>query len=201
MRPTLPPPHDPQQPDDRQQRLEDFITTALAGTPGQRPDDLLIVARSPASLVARAVFAQSAHLAARAIGARFVFASSPALASGETWQMAFDPGFAHEIRLVANPRFLAAHEQLVIGESAVWYGDSMRRDPDKRDAFSSWSHDAAESLRARQTFARLWRGAEPLYAHQLESASPASPSSATTSQMLAAETVDALKNWSPLSRH
>ena len=201
MRSTLTPLLDPQQPDDRQQRLEDFMTTALAGTPGRRLDDLLIVARSPASLVARAVFSLSAALATRAIGARIVFAASPAIGSGETWQMSFDPGFAHEIRLVANPRFLAAHEQLVIGDAAVWYGDNMRRDPDKRDAFSSWSHDATESLRARQTFAHLWRSAEPLYARHLETGSTPPQQGATTSQVLAAETIDALKSWSPLNRH
>ena len=204
MQANVPPSNDPHQPDDRQQRLEDFIANALDGTPGQRLDDVLIVARSPASAVARALFTLSAKLAARASGARIVFASSPAMAAGETWQMSFDQGFAHEIRIVANPRFLAAHEQLVIGEAAVWYGDSMRRDPDKRDAFASWSHDAAESLRARQTFTRLWRGAEPLYAHHLDVGADGSQTQqqgAMASQVLAAETIDALKTWGPINRH
>lgn len=184
----------------REERLKAFMSEALEQTPGARPDAILVVARSPESAVARAIFALSPSLAARSIGARMVFASSSAMASGEVWQLSFDRGFAHEIRLVANPRFLAAHEQLVIGDGAVWFGDSMRREPDKRDAFSSYSRDGAEALRARQTFARLWAGAEPLYVHQLDGPMPIAVDGAA-SGVLPPEAAAAPAVWHAPNRH
>ena len=204
MRSKTPPATHRFQPEDRQQRLEDFITTALDDIGGARRDAVLLVARSPESVVARAIFTRSPLLAARGIGARIVFAASQAVVSGETWQMSFDPGFAHEIRLVTNPRFLAAHEQLVIGDGAVWFGDSMRRDPDKRDAFSSFTRDAAETTRARQTFTRLWTGADPLYVHDHDGAGPTLPlidQAPAGAHHLPPETLDSLRAWQASNRH
>jgi len=150
----------------REQRLTAFISDAVDRTAGDRTDGILLVARAPDSCVARTIFELSHVLAERSIGAHIVFASSSAVASGEEWKLSFHPGFTHEIRMIANPRFLAAHEQLVIGADAVWYGDSMRREPDKRDAFSSFSTVPTETTRARWTFERLWSSAEPVYAHR-----------------------------------
>jgi hypothetical protein len=149
----------------REQRLTAFIANALDRVAGQRSDGILLVARTPDSCVARAIFELSHVLAERGIGANIVFAASTAIAMGEEWKLQFHPGFSHEIRMITNPRFLAAHEQLVIGTDAVWFGDSMRREPDKRDAFSSFSTVAIETARARWTFGRLWSSAEPVYAH------------------------------------
>ncbi len=57
-----------------------------------------------------------------------------------------------------NPRLLDAHEQLVVGESACWTGDCMRRDPRKRDAFETYLGDCREGARwAATSFERLWR--------------------------------------------
>ena len=68
-----------------------------------------------------------------------------------------------EVRWAANPRFLDAHEQLVIGESASWTGDCMRRDPEKRDAYQSFNSNCLEATGwARISFERLWGSAEPL---------------------------------------
>ena len=50
-----------------------------------------------------------------------------------------------EVRWAANPRFLDAHEQLVVGDTASWTGDCMRRDPEKRDAFQSFNPDCTEA--------------------------------------------------------
>lgn len=67
-----------------------------------------------------------------------------------------------ELRILKDPRFTAAHEQLVLGESRVWIGDCMRRDPVKRDAFELFHADEPVAARhASASFERLWIKAGP----------------------------------------
>ena len=129
--------------------------------------------------------------------------------------MAFNSGFVHETRIVSEPRMLDGHEQLVIGADHVWYGDSMRREPDKRDAYSAFSPcDAVAGGRALATFARIWAQAAPVYVHSglvaaiastepLKPEAPIEPTATIhpTPAALppgAAETLDA---WQPSTRH
>ena len=61
-----------------------------------------------------------------------------------------------EFRVLGDPRFGAAHEQLVVS-THVWTGDCLRRDPNKRDAFEVYySDDAAVRLYAAGSFEKLW---------------------------------------------
>lgn len=67
-----------------------------------------------------------------------------------------------ELRILKDARFTAAHEQLVLGETRVWIGDCMRRDPVKRDAFQLFHGDEPFAARhARTSFERLWIKAGP----------------------------------------
>lgn len=66
-------------------------------------------------------------------------------------------------RLLKDPRFGAAHEQLVIGPAHVWMGDCLRRDPNKRDAFELYHRaDPATRRVANISFERMWAMAKPL---------------------------------------
>ncbi|MBS0242054.1 MAG: hypothetical protein JSS20_07740 [Proteobacteria bacterium] len=59
---------------------------------------------------------------------------------------------------------LDAHEQLIVGDRGVWFGDCMRRDPMKRDSFGLELADDRHANRGgRFTFAELWRGAQSIY--------------------------------------
>ena len=67
-----------------------------------------------------------------------------------------------EFRVLGDPRFGAAHEQLVVG-THVWTGDCLRRDPNKRDAFEVYhSGDATIRLYAAASFEKLWAAARPI---------------------------------------
>ena len=153
--------------EDREHKLREFVQVGVAEA-GAAGEPILLVARCPDSLSTRLLFALSAELAASGVAARIVFAGAPLVATGEAWNLSFDPAFRHEIRLLRDPRYLDGHEQMVVGTSSVWFGDSMRREMDKRDAFSSFIAGNPETAgRARVTFERLWTAAEPLYQHQL----------------------------------
>jgi hypothetical protein len=147
--------------EERETKIRSFILASI-GQPGAT--SIAMLARAPDSPVAKAVLALSGELAGRGIGAEILLAGAASAVEDETWSLVFSAGFAHEIRLTTNPRILDGHEQLVIGDRTVWYGDSMRRDPAKRDAFERFHHDDAEIARAaRWTFSSLWRGAQPIY--------------------------------------
>ncbi|MEI9900520.1 MAG: hypothetical protein WDN31_10815 [Hyphomicrobium sp.] len=69
-----------------------------------------------------------------------------------------------ECRLARDPRLLAAHEQLSLTPTTTRIGDSMRRDPGKRDAFESYAANCAKTgAHASRSFESLWRTTAPVY--------------------------------------
>lgn len=192
--------------EDREQQLARFVTETLEQMADGRPDSILLVARSPESIALRVIATLSSTLALRGVGARVVLAapgqSTPA--SGDA-QGLFSSGFHQETRLFADPRILGAHEQMIVGETGMWFGDSMRREPDKLDAFASFSRDIAGILAARATFVRLWSATSataqaytadrPTAAHL-----PAAPQ-AGAGEILTASVLESLRAWHPFTRH
>jgi len=155
---------------DRELQLKEFVESSIASAQSCEQRELLLVARSPESLACQVVFGLSATLEKHGITARIVLMAAGA---GEQWSLEFAPGFCHEIRLGTDHRLLDAHEQLVIGAAAIWYGDSMRREPERRDALALFTADNAEAgRRGRLTFDRLWSGCRPLYRHEFTPAEP-----------------------------
>jgi hypothetical protein len=151
----------PQQ--DREQQIARFIRQYLDMAAHDGPQAVLLVARSGASPVARALKDAAVEIAARGIGVRMIVASEERVQ--DFWPSAAGCQ-GRQIRIARNPRLMDAHEQLVLGERATWFGDSLRRDPLKRDAFESFmADDAAAAGRARSTFERLWQATEPLPVH------------------------------------
>ncbi|MFM1813324.1 MAG: hypothetical protein RLZ98_19 [Pseudomonadota bacterium] len=148
----------------KEDKIKDFILSTLAAT-AQVDDasvpELLLVAKSPDSPVARAVAAVAAGSGA-AFGLQIVFvvsAAAEAAAIGE----ADVSMYADTVGVIDASRFMDVHEQLVLGPATVWFGDSMRREPAKRDAFESFHRDNATASRnARRSFARLWSHCTPL---------------------------------------
>lgn len=171
MRPKTPPFQPNETKEEREHKLRDFILAAIgAGEIGQ-DKTVIVLARSPDSPVMRALLSVSVELADCGAGAAIILAGGAVAAEDETWSIVFAGNFANEIRLTTNPRVLDGHEQLVIGNSAVWYGDTMRRDPWKRDAFATFlAGDPVAARRARATFARLWASAHSIYANPIADA-------------------------------
>ena len=80
----------------------------------------------------------------------------------------------------------------------------MRREPDKRDAFSTFAVDAPSQVaQARFAFSRVWSMADPLYVHQLAvtpevaeiAVGPADP------VMVPPGAIETLEAWQPSTRH
>lgn len=161
MRQKAPSPGDrPQQ--DRAQRIAHFIRQYLDLAAHDGPQTVLMVARSAASPVARALRDAAIEMGARGISVRMIVASEEQVQ--DLWPSGGRRHF-REVRVARNPGLLDAHEQLVLGQRATWFGDSLRRDPLKRDAFESYAaDDAATAGRARNTFERLWQATEPFKA-------------------------------------
>ena len=114
----------------------------------------LLIARTLESPVAQSLLALAPQIGAAGITVRMVFS---ALRPGHEADL---PG---ECRVFRDPRLLAAHEQLVLGKMCTWIGDSMRRDPQKRDALEHYAVDCAQTTELASTsFERIWRAAEPV---------------------------------------
>jgi hypothetical protein len=219
MRPTNPPFRPFETKEERENNLREFIREALDETAGGRADAISVLARSPSSPVVAALLALSEELATRGIGAAVVLAGGTLAAANETWNLTFNSNFVHEIRLTSNPRILDGHEQLIVGERSVWYGDCMRRDPAKRDAFNSYlPNDPAAARAGRFAFQCLWQSAHSLYRNSaLSSVVVTSPDGAGTKTVDAvpagavgslhhlggngASIAETLAAWQPLTRH
>lgn len=185
----------------RDLRLRDFISSSVERLDGGL-DDILVIARSPETIGPRVLLSLSAALAQRRVAARMVFAGVPDVGIGETWQISFDPGFAHELRILRDCRYLDGHEQIVIGGRHVWFGDSMRREPDKRDAFSSFVTDnASEAGKSRMTFERIWRAGERIYTNPESGDGVSAANSGGLPQSMARRSLETLAVWRPLNRH
>jgi hypothetical protein len=155
----------PQQ--EREHQIARFIRQYLDMAAHDGPQAVLLVARSGESPVARALKDAAVEIASRGIGVRMIVASAERVQ--DLWPTTAGCQ-GREIRIASNPRLLDAHEQLVLGQRATWFGDSLRRDPLKRDAFESYTaDDAAAAGRARSAFERLWQVTEPLPVRTLHS--------------------------------
>ncbi len=189
--------------EEREQQLRDFIQSSMDGMTGGA-DALLLLARAPDSLPARILFEMSETLAARGLGAQIALVGASVALIGQSWKLNFDNGFGHEIRVLRDPRFLDGHEQLIIGERSLWFGDSMRREPEKRDAFSSFvKGDEAAARRNRQSFKRIWGSAIPVYAHNspFGCALPQPQLPEIPPSALPAGAIEVLEAWQVSTRH
>lgn len=134
----------------------------------------LLISRSPESPVAQALLAHAERLTGMGVNVRVIFSeTATATANGQPVSTFFNS--AAECRVIRDSRLLAVHEQLVLTSTRSWVGNSMRRDPNKRDALERYAADCAETAAfARLSFENLWRMTTPVVAM---------PSLASLSQM------------------
>ena len=152
--------------EDREAKLKDFIAQALVARSSSALDTLgemiTLVARAPDSPVAQAILAMAPEIAAANISIRAVLFETEPLSEDTVQASLLDIG-AIEVRMLADQRFAAAHEQLSLGDGRVWIGDCMRRDPAKRDAFEMFHNgDLATAGHATASFAKIWDKSVPL---------------------------------------
>jgi hypothetical protein len=149
----------------REQRLAGFLTAAIEDAAGAglgvTEGLILAVARCGESPVARALMALRPSLAAAGYKVRVVFSEEDAQVDQFIAESAAG-GAMPDVRIVRNPRLRDAHEQIIVCGSAVWFGDSLRRDINRRDLFEQFLGAAPEAaLAAARAFDKLWARTEP----------------------------------------
>jgi hypothetical protein len=144
---------------DKEKRLETFIKSRLELMSQSEPgsDELLVVARSSDSPVINVLDRLMESSGGRINKARVVLLQDKHAQPGlGNWAS----NLPLSVRTAAAHRFADAHEQLVIGLHDCWFGDCMRRDPNKRDAYEAYHEGDAEMARlARLSFSHLWDSA------------------------------------------
>lgn len=143
--------------EERIAKLASFISGGVSSGNAASPE-LCLIARSIDSPVAKAtMLALEAHGAPVPVRAILAGLDRKSLdGNGLTW----------DIRVLRSPRLLDAHEQMTVG-TAIWHGDSLRRDADKRDLFEQYLSglSSGEALAWTElSFARMWALAEPVAA-------------------------------------
>lgn len=149
--------------EDKEAKLKDFISDALAAggksAAAQKSgtQSISLVARAVDSPVATALLAMAADIAAAGIAIRVILFETETLSEDSVQPSLLDVG-AIEVRVLNDQRFASAHEQLSLGNGHTWIGDCMRRDPSKRDAFEMYHVGLpAISAHADTSFAKLWQ--------------------------------------------
>jgi hypothetical protein len=145
----------------KEDKLKEFISAHLATMTVSEPTTWSLIARSSHSPVVKALNALApeiakAHVTVRAILA--VLDNGAVDAQADTMMLC-----ATECRVAGNPRLIEAHEQLVLSATTCWIGDSMRREPDKRDAYECYAADHALTAKWSTTgFNRLWAASDAI---------------------------------------
>lgn len=121
-----------------------------------------VLARAPDSPVVRALYDVAPEIADAGILVQALFLDLDCVAEDRHRPTIVDLQGV-DLRVLADLRFAAAHEQLVLGPQKLWLGDCMRRDPAKRDAFEMFhGENAAAARHAQVSFSRMWVGAKPV---------------------------------------
>ena len=158
--------------EEKEDRILDFLgyyfellSSENANNFGEK--SVTLIARSPSSPVARALYAFVSEASAGDISIQIIFSQlEPTDVLSDWLELMLDETSTApkpDIRWAKTPTLIDAHEQLVLGKSMSWSGDSMRREPSKRDAFelfrSSCTQSAEYGLRA---FNMIWGASETI---------------------------------------
>ena len=175
--------------EEKVERISEFVSYYLerltvCEASDVRERSVTLVARSPASPVVKGLTENLEQLIAAGVSFEVVFAQ---LTPSEALSEWIEPEIAHRqtfmdndlsgtristVRHAAHPALAEAHEQLTLGSEKSWSGDSMRREPSKRDAYECYDIDAADAVKlARTSFANIWNACS-LVQSQSASATP-----------------------------
>lgn len=142
---------------------------SVAPEPALAQRTATLIARSPASPVARAALAAISDCAALAVRLEVMFCHADPAEQMAQWLELVAHGTGPDpfvqIRKTSHPALIDAHEQMVLGTTFSWQGDCMRRDPETRDAFETFEcFNSLAAARVSRTFQALWGKGEKLVA-------------------------------------
>ncbi|MGI9381955.1 MAG: hypothetical protein ACR2PO_02280 [Methyloligellaceae bacterium] len=166
-----------------------FLEQVDAATWLHRTDRCItILARSPASPVVHAFVRRTEDLKLRNIGARIILARLEPESHLHDMTTALstlidDDDVGEFVRWASNSCILDAHEQLILGSTMCWSGDTMRREPGKRDSLDLFERDAPGTVRLGVlAFDAIWSAAVQVPASRLSPGTTAKPVAALARQ-------------------
>ena len=160
--------------EDKEARLDQFLgfyLDRLFADWEEQPEQhqITIIARSPASPVARAIMVNAEDIRNGGIHVRVLFAElEPSEALSEWFDLVLNvqdvsTATTIDIRCTNNPALVDAHEQLVLGNEMSWSGDAMRRDPNVRDTIEIFDPCCPPTAkRSTRSFDALWSMGRPI---------------------------------------
>ena len=142
---------------------------SVADEPSLTQRTATLIARSPASPMARALLTVLTECESLAVRVEVLFAKAEPADQMAQWLEAAARNDATDpfllLRKAGHPALIDAHEQMVLGTTFSWQGDCMRRDPETRDAFETFECFNSEAAkRVSRTFQALWPKGEKLVA-------------------------------------
>lgn len=164
----------------------EWLGRAGSGDPAARR--ISVIARSPMSPVAAAIMSRGAELRRRRVTIQVIVAelgADAALAGlGEAVTGNSRGDGARELVRWARKRCLReAHEQIILGTAMCWSGDSMRREPGKRDGLDLFERDAPKVVRlGLLAFDAIWEISERIPLSRLDPAMTPKPSATYAAQ-------------------
>jgi hypothetical protein len=158
--------------EDKETKLKAFISDYLASSSSDCGSHLwLLVARSPESPVVLALSALAPDICAAGVTVQTLFTQVVVNAPDSAAFPAV--AYPNEVRVIHDVRLLDAHEQLLLDPKTSWVGDSMRREPAKRDAYECYADGCAQTAGwTARAFGRLWDKGEPVIVAQAADANP-----------------------------
>ena len=146
--------------EDKSEKLIGFISEQIAATAARNkplPIEMRMIARSAESPVARALGVLKADLRRAGVELAVIFAQADTDGGHGVWAAgASDMPCVKSLWFARNARLIDAHEVLTIGTHALWIGDSMRRDPEKRDSFETYVPNCTgTAAQFRRSFDRI----------------------------------------------
>lgn len=145
----------------------DVYGLSLKQNPGESDRTVTLMARSPASPVARALAINLARFERGFLRVGLIFARiGPADAMNfmlDALQASCTQPPEQIIRWARNRALLDAHERLMLGNVLTWTGDALRRPNDARPAIDRVEDATPASIaETRASFNALWKASQPL---------------------------------------
>lgn len=166
--------------EEKEERITEFVSYYFDQLLTIPSDDrverhVTLIARAPDSPVVRGLSNMMSDLIGQGVMFSVVFAKlqpSDLLSEWLQPEIIHSDAFAEhgirgkvisEVRCARHPSLIEGHEQLVLGRTMSWAGDSMRREASKIDAFECYEIDCPEAaVLASRSFENMWRICEPI---------------------------------------
>lgn len=142
--------------------LDQFFEQAKSNHSQSTELPLTLIARSPESCIAKALYQYKEELETQNIPLNVIFSQIPSSEELSNWLLPekspCGPTPEQNLRWAKRPNLADAHEQLTLGSMCSWSGESMRRDINARFGVYIFEKDCPQTATLGQrSFRALWQ--------------------------------------------